>query len=82
MRWKVFELVLEAFTLGYASVTVLLFLIAYFNGYAVTLTINDFGEAKAEFIIFFVFAGLLLSNFYLKVIVMLKYESKLEAQQE
>ena len=76
MKNTIIILVTEAITLGYASVTVLLFLIAYFNGYKVVLTINEFGEAKPEFIIFFIFCGLLLSNFYLKAIDMYRREKQ------
>ena len=76
MKNTIIMLITEAITLGYASVTVILFLMAYFNDYQITMTINNFGEAKPEFVLFFIFTGLLLSNFYLKAIDMIRHEKQ------
>jgi len=48
---QIFDIVTVGLLLAAALVMLYIFLIAYFNGMRVLVTINDIGEADAEFVL-------------------------------
>ena len=48
------------FSLGLAFVLIIVFMGAYFNGFRVVVTVNDYGEAHIEFVMLLVFTPFMI----------------------